>query len=78
MNCLLRAACCASCVPWKRHSWFVFRIWIKGVLTGKWGANKNVENNDDLPDDRGHSNNRPGTSLRHGTIGTCSAWSGGR
>lgn len=42
------------------HPWFVFRIWIKGILTGKWGANKNVENNDDLPDDRGHSNNRPG------------------
>jgi hypothetical protein len=57
---LLRAA---YHVPWERYSWFVFRIWIKGVLTGKWGANKNVENNDDLPDDRGHSNNRPGTSL---------------
>ncbi|KAL6075960.1 L-cystine transporter [Balamuthia mandrillaris] len=39
--------------------WFRFRVWIKGVLTCKC-KNMPSRNDDDLDDDRGHSNNRPG------------------
>ncbi len=36
-----------------------FRVWIKAVLLCKCG-NLPKQNDLDLPDDRGHSNNRPG------------------
>jgi len=40
------------------QTWFKFRLWIKSTLACRSGAVE--EDQEDLPDDRGHSNNRPG------------------
>lgn len=39
------------------RSWFRFRTWVKGLFMCN---RESVESYEDLPDDRGHSNNRPG------------------
>lgn len=43
--------------------WFTFRVWIKGVLLCQW-RHMPKQNDDDIPDERGHSSNRPGYMRR--------------